>query len=330
LLPFRSLDPFRALREPNRRRRDEERLSRSEQRTDNNPKNHLTGKAPYKFESISLQRTVRLSQKVTLRGREARLFARVRGPWEVVRSAETGIGRRYGAYRRQCLCWVKFQYRSASDLIQAGRSSCRPAMLRNGLARSSEAEHPALLVPGERQPRVSQQLVRSQIARLAPVENSLRDVWGEIAEADEPREIRWAHALALGQRGKWRAIAVDKCGIEPARSDQQFDEARIGFGCRKRVGAVDPHLDLPPGARELAMQRRGLANDFPWEKPPLGSLLPRRREFCPKPDIPAMLVAKLSYFLGKTPADLSVTAVGEKFNKNGPLYIQYRKKLIKE
>ena len=134
LLPFRSLDPFRALREPNRRRRDEERLSRSEQRTDNNPKNHLTGKAPYKFESISLQRTVRLSQEVTRRGREARLFARVCRPWEVVRSAETGIGRRYGAYRRQCLCWVKFQYRSASDLIQAGRSSCRPAMLRNGLA----------------------------------------------------------------------------------------------------------------------------------------------------------------------------------------------------
>ena len=58
-LPFRSLDPFRALREPNRRRRDEERLSRSEQRTDNNPKNHLTGKAPYRFESVFLQRRVR-------------------------------------------------------------------------------------------------------------------------------------------------------------------------------------------------------------------------------------------------------------------------------
>ena len=37
-LPFRSLDPFRALREPDRRRRDEERLSRSEQRTGNKPK----------------------------------------------------------------------------------------------------------------------------------------------------------------------------------------------------------------------------------------------------------------------------------------------------
>jgi len=77
------------------------------------------------FESISLQRTVRLSQEVTRRGPEARLFARVCGAWEVVRSAETGIGGRCGAYRRQCLCRVKFQYRSASDLIQAGRSSCR-------------------------------------------------------------------------------------------------------------------------------------------------------------------------------------------------------------
>src|SRR5207248_11243392 len=33
MLAFRSLDPFRALREPDRRRRDEERPSRSEQRT---------------------------------------------------------------------------------------------------------------------------------------------------------------------------------------------------------------------------------------------------------------------------------------------------------
>src|SRR6201984_3242591 len=59
MLAFRSLDPFRALREPDRRRRDEERLSRSEQRTLSKTKNNrLTGKAPYKFESTSLQRRV--------------------------------------------------------------------------------------------------------------------------------------------------------------------------------------------------------------------------------------------------------------------------------
>src|SRR5712671_639448 len=59
MLAFRSLDPFRALREPDRRRRDEERLSRSEQRTlSKTQNNHLTGKAPYKFESPFLQRGV--------------------------------------------------------------------------------------------------------------------------------------------------------------------------------------------------------------------------------------------------------------------------------
>src|SRR6516164_2880889 len=46
LLPFRSLAPFRALREPNRRRRDEERLARSEQRTDYKPKTPLHRKSP--------------------------------------------------------------------------------------------------------------------------------------------------------------------------------------------------------------------------------------------------------------------------------------------
>src|SRR5580693_4876763 len=46
LLAFRSLDPFRALREPDRRRRDEERLSRSEQRTDNKSKTRLDRKSP--------------------------------------------------------------------------------------------------------------------------------------------------------------------------------------------------------------------------------------------------------------------------------------------
>src|ERR1700757_1169913 len=47
-LAFRSLDPFRALREPDRRRRDEERLFRSEQKTGTNQNDYLTGKAPYK------------------------------------------------------------------------------------------------------------------------------------------------------------------------------------------------------------------------------------------------------------------------------------------
>src|SRR5246127_4606384 len=49
-LAFRSLDPFRALREPDRRRRDEERLFRSQQRTGNKPKRLLDRKSPIQVE----------------------------------------------------------------------------------------------------------------------------------------------------------------------------------------------------------------------------------------------------------------------------------------
>src|SRR5215831_38034 len=126
------------------------------------------------------------------------------------------------------------------------------------LSRSSEAEHRPLLIPGERKARVRQQLVRRQIAWLAPVEDSLGDVRGEVAEADEPCEIGWAHALALSQCGKRHTVAADKCGVEPARPDQQLDQPRVGFGCRKRVGALDQHLDLPPGAMQLYWHREDL------------------------------------------------------------------------
>src|ERR1700730_14061451 len=60
MLAFRSLDPFRALREPDPRRRDEKRpFPLRTKNCQHNPNNRLTGKAPYKFESISLQRRVR-------------------------------------------------------------------------------------------------------------------------------------------------------------------------------------------------------------------------------------------------------------------------------
>src|SRR5205814_4391935 len=58
-LAFRSLDPFRALREPDRRRRDEERPFPLRTKNLLQTKNdYLTGKAPYKFESPLLQRRV--------------------------------------------------------------------------------------------------------------------------------------------------------------------------------------------------------------------------------------------------------------------------------
>src|SRR5580700_1580476 len=78
MLAFRSLDPFRALREPDRRRRDEERLSRSEQRTlSKTQNNHLTRKAPYKFESGLLQRGVS-NEPCGCRERRTRVGLRVR------------------------------------------------------------------------------------------------------------------------------------------------------------------------------------------------------------------------------------------------------------
>ena len=56
-LAFRSLDPFRALREPDRRRRDEERPFRSEQRTGNKPKRLLDRKSPIQVvQTIGSQR----------------------------------------------------------------------------------------------------------------------------------------------------------------------------------------------------------------------------------------------------------------------------------
>jgi hypothetical protein len=59
-LAFRSLDPFRALREPDRRRRDEERPSRSEQRTlSKNQKQRLDRKSP-------IQVRIRLAPAVSL------------------------------------------------------------------------------------------------------------------------------------------------------------------------------------------------------------------------------------------------------------------------
>src|ERR1700720_1000309 len=81
LLAFRSLDPFRALREPDRRRRDEERPSRSEQRTLSKAKNNrLTGKAPYKFESCFLQRGVQCEPGVSATGSKCGDNSSLEGP----------------------------------------------------------------------------------------------------------------------------------------------------------------------------------------------------------------------------------------------------------
>src|SRR6516162_854720 len=107
----------------------------------------------------------------------------------------------------------------------AARDSATSIKLRAGIG-SSKAEHGPLIVPSQRQTRLYQQLVCGQPARLAPVENGSRDVRGEIAEADKPREIGWADAVLLGPCGKRHAVAAGACGIEPARADQQLDQPR--------------------------------------------------------------------------------------------------------
>ena len=76
---------------------------------------------------------------------------------------------------------------------------------------------------------VSSNVPARTIARLAPVEDSLGDAGGEIAEADKPREIRRANAFPLGECGKRHAVAAHECSVEPARPDHQLDQPRSGF-----------------------------------------------------------------------------------------------------
>src|SRR5215470_1509279 len=71
-LAFRSLDPFRALREPDRRRRDEERPCRSEQKTATNQNDYLTGKAPYKSCKPSVPERLRMFLRITRTARFSR------------------------------------------------------------------------------------------------------------------------------------------------------------------------------------------------------------------------------------------------------------------
>jgi len=86
---------------------------------------------------------------------------------------------------------------------------------------------------------VLEELLCRQIARLAPVEDGLRDIRCEIAEADEPRKIGWAHALLLCQCGKRNAVAADERGVEPARPEEQLYQSRIRFrGVKRAIAGI--------------------------------------------------------------------------------------------
>ena len=67
---------------------------------------------------------------------------------------------------------------------------------------SGKTEGGPLIVPGERQTRVIEQLLCGQIARLPPFENCVGDIRREIAEADKTSEIGRAHAFAIRAQPK--------------------------------------------------------------------------------------------------------------------------------
>src|SRR2546421_8155843 len=79
-----------------------------------------------------------------------------------------------------------------------------------------------------------QQLVCAQIGRLTAVEDGFGDVRGEIAEADKPREIGWAHPLPLGQEllrnvGDGRGQAASGCWLTASMPSMNFMPV-ISFG----------------------------------------------------------------------------------------------------
>src|SRR6516164_6875455 len=88
---------------------------------------------------------------------------------------------------------------------------------------SGKTERGPLIVPGERQTRVLEQLRCGQIARLPPVEDRAGDIRREIAEADKTSEIGRAHAFALGKRSKGNGVAADEGRVKPARLEEQLD-----------------------------------------------------------------------------------------------------------
>jgi hypothetical protein len=113
------------------------------------------------FESISLQRRVRLSPRAAVAGREPRLSARLCGAGLATGSAERRMVFEDSAYRRQYLCRAIFQYRSAADGVG---ENATPVPIKSGVRRSlivqwtsalgpgsTKAQHDPLIMPGKRQ-----------------------------------------------------------------------------------------------------------------------------------------------------------------------------------
>ena len=91
-----------------------------------------------------------------------------------------------------------------------------------------------------------EQLLCRQIARLAPVENRLGDVRGEIAEADNPSEIGSAHSLAQSKRSKGDAVALDQCRVEAARLRSSLINRASGFAAANgSVPSISILISIP-------------------------------------------------------------------------------------
>src|SRR6516225_450416 len=154
------------------------------------------------------------------------------------------------------------------DNISAGPYSSTAAPVKWSLYRypgcfefgsgSGKTERGALLGPGQRQTRVHKELVCGQITRLAPVEDGLGDVGGEIAEADDAGEIGPADTFALGKCGKRNTAAADAGSVELARPEEQLDQPGVGSGCGEGIGPVDQHPDLRSGAAQPDCDRQDL------------------------------------------------------------------------
>src|SRR6266404_7576786 len=95
-----------------------------------------------------------------------------------------------------------------------------------------------------------EELLRRQIARLPPIEDRLSDIRREIAETEEAGEVGPADTFPLGECSKGDAFTLGECRVEPARPEKQLYQSRIRFRGGKRIGAVDHHSDLAPGAAQ--------------------------------------------------------------------------------
>src|SRR5882762_8830382 len=97
-----------------------------------------------------------------------------------------------------------------------------------------------------------------QIARLPSIEDRLGDIRREIAEADEAGEVRPANTFPLGECSKGDAFTLGECRVEPARPEKQLYQSRLRFRGGKRIGTVDHHSDLRPGAAQPYRYRQKL------------------------------------------------------------------------